>query len=55
MGTAYQTDKEPELEELFTDPVLLAVLKCDGLSIDDIKTVITSYRQCKDIPSPAPL
>jgi len=50
MGTAYQTDKEPELEELFTDPVLLAVLKRDGLSVDDVKTVIFSYRQSKNTP-----
>ncbi|WP_169568060.1 hypothetical protein [Sneathiella limimaris] len=39
--------QEPELEDLFGDPVLLAVLKRDGLTIDDVKEVIQRYQEIK--------
>ncbi len=37
-------NEEPELTELFSDPVLQAILKCDGLTTDDVKKVVRDYQ-----------
>lgn len=36
---------EPALQELLADPVMLAVLKRDGLTIDDVKAVVKTYQK----------
>lgn len=38
---------EPKIDEMFSDPVFHAVLKRDGLTVDDIRQVIETYRQSK--------
>ncbi|MZR30153.1 hypothetical protein [Sneathiella litorea] len=36
---------EPALQDLLADPVILAVLKRDGLTVDDIKEIVETYQQ----------
>ncbi|WP_334129533.1 hypothetical protein [Sneathiella sp.] len=36
---------EPTLKDLFADPVMLAVLKRDGLTVDDVKLVVSRYQK----------
>ncbi len=35
---------EPDIEDLLADPVLLAVLEYDGLTVDDVRVVVHQYR-----------
>lgn len=37
--------REPALREIFEDPIMLAVLKRDGLTVEDVKKVVLSYRR----------
>lgn len=37
-------NEEPDLAELLSDPVLHALLKCDGLTAEDVKKVIRKYQ-----------
>ena len=43
-STAHPED-EPEIDEILNDPVMLALLKRDGLTVEDIRQVIASYRE----------
>ncbi|WP_339633580.1 hypothetical protein [uncultured Sneathiella sp.] len=52
METGVQKYPEPALKDLLSDPVMLAVLKRDGLSIDDLKKVVTTYREKFDSSFP---
>ncbi|WP_288901155.1 hypothetical protein [uncultured Sneathiella sp.] len=36
---------EPALQELLADPVILAVLKRDGLTVEDVKKVVKTYQE----------
>ncbi|MFT6557129.1 hypothetical protein [Sneathiella sp.] len=36
---------EPKIDEMFSDPIFLAVLKRDGLTINDVVQVIETYKQ----------
>ena len=36
---------EPALRELLADPVILAVLKRDGLTVEDVKAVVKTYQE----------
>lgn len=49
MGARANITDEPEVEELLSDPVLHAVLKSDGITVDDVKKVIHSYQNSKSI------
>ncbi|MBL4905876.1 MAG: hypothetical protein JKX94_00355 [Sneathiella sp.] len=44
MKSGVQVRSEPEIEELLEDPIFLALIKCDNLTVDDIWHVIASYR-----------
>lgn len=37
-------NEEPDLTELFSDPILHALLECDGLTTEDVKKVIRKYQ-----------
>ncbi|GLQ05805.1 hypothetical protein [Sneathiella chinensis] len=41
---------EPKLDDVLSDPVILAILKCDGLTVDDVKSVINDYKKRKAMP-----
>jgi len=43
MKTDGSDAREPEIKDLLSDPVLLAVLKSDGIKVEDLKQVIASY------------
>jgi urease accessory protein UreE len=45
MAQATEKHVEPEWMELLSDPVMLAVLKRDGLTVDDVKKVVQSYQR----------
>lgn len=45
MNTDVQSKLEPDVQDILDDPVFLAVLRCDGLTVDDILIVIKSYRE----------
>lgn len=45
MASAIEKHIEPALSDLLSDPVILAVLKRDGLTVDDVKKVVTSYQR----------
>lgn len=45
MQNDFYSMNEPEIEDMLEDPVMLALLKRDGLTVDDIWQVVTSYRQ----------
>jgi len=36
---------EPDIKDLLNDPILLAVLKSDGIRVQDLKEVIASYHE----------
>lgn len=36
---------EPTLREILEDPIMLAVLKRDRLTVEDVKKVVSSYRR----------
>lgn len=36
---------EPALQDLLADPVILAILKRDGLTVEDVKQVVKSYQE----------
>ncbi len=38
---------EPDVQDILDDPIFLAVLRRDGLTINDILLVIKSYREKK--------
>ena len=40
MQTVITDTNEPEIEDLLADPILLAVLECDGLTVDDVRDVV---------------
>lgn len=35
---------EPDIEDLLADPILLAVLEYDGLTVDDVRIIVDQYR-----------
>jgi hypothetical protein len=35
---------EPDVEDLLADPILLAVLEYDGLTVDDVRIIVDQYR-----------
>jgi hypothetical protein len=37
--------QEPALREILEDPIVLAVLKCDGLTVEDVKKVVSKYQK----------
>lgn len=41
---------EPTLREILEDPIMLAVLKRDGLTVEDVKKVVSSYRRTAKNP-----
>lgn len=45
METGVQKYPEPALKDLLSDPIMLAVLKRDGLTVDDIKKIVTTYQR----------
>ena len=45
MEPGVQKYPEPALKDLLSDPVVLAVLKRDGLTVDDVKAVVKTYQQ----------
>lgn len=45
METDVQKYPEPALKDLLADPVMLAVLKRDGLTVDDVKMVVKRYQK----------
>ena len=45
MEPGVQKYLEPALKDLLSDPVVLAVLKRDGLTVDDVKAVVKTYQQ----------
>jgi len=45
MTPAADKFEEPALTELFSDPVMLAILKRDGLTVEDVKKVVNSYQR----------
>mgnify|MGYP000017330408 CR=1 FL=1 len=47
MKSDVQTSFEPKIDDMLSDPVFLAVLKRDNLTIDDVLQVIESYHQNK--------
>lgn len=49
MSTGLQKYPEPALKDLFSDPVMLAVLKRDGLTVDDVKRIVSSWQKAKEI------
>lgn len=51
MDSDVQKYPEPALKDVFTDPVMLAVLKRDGLTVDDVMQVVRQYRK-KTAPRP---
>lgn len=48
MQTLITDTNEPEIEELLADPILLAVLERDGLTVEDIWDVVSLYRSQND-------
>ena len=40
---------EPKIEELLEDPIILALLKRDGLTIEDVKEVISAYQNSQSL------
>ncbi len=36
---------EPDVQDILDDPIFLAVLRRDGLTVDDILQIIKSYRE----------
>ena len=40
-------NEEPDLSELFSDPIMHALLKCDGLTAQDVKKVIREYQSSR--------
>jgi hypothetical protein len=47
MTNGVHTLREPKIDEILKDPIFLAVLKRDGLSVNDIKQVIDSYKETR--------
>jgi len=47
MESGLEKYPEPALKDLFSDPIMLAVLKRDGLTVEDIKKIVTSYRKAQ--------
>ncbi|MCF8465870.1 MAG: hypothetical protein K9G33_00555 [Sneathiella sp.] len=45
MEPGVQKYPEPALKDILSDPVMLAVLKRDGLTVEDIKKLVTSYQK----------
>lgn len=45
MDFELQKYPEPALKDLLVDPVMLAVLKRDGLTVDDVKHVVRQYQK----------
>ncbi|MEH6475680.1 MAG: hypothetical protein V7727_08305 [Sneathiella sp.] len=45
MGTKWFNTQEPEIEDLLSDPILLAVLARDRITVEDLQDVITSYKK----------
>ena len=45
MEPGVQKYLEPALKDILSDPVLLAVLKRDGLTVEDIKKLAASYQK----------
>lgn len=39
--------QEPTLREILEDPIMLAVLKRDGLTVEDVKKVVTTYQKAR--------
>ncbi|USG60610.1 hypothetical protein NBZ79_15705 [Sneathiella marina] len=37
--------KEPALREILEDPIIHAVLKRDGLTVEDVRKVVSSYQR----------
>jgi hypothetical protein len=50
-GVRVSTPKkyEPKIEELLEDPIILALLKRDGLTIEDVKEVISAYQNSQSL------
>ncbi|WP_159104310.1 hypothetical protein [Sneathiella glossodoripedis] len=36
---------EPDIEDLLADPVLLLLLDRDGVSVDELRTIVAQYRE----------
>lgn len=36
---------EPDIDDILEDPVMLALLKRDGLTVNDVRQVIANYRK----------
>lgn len=51
MEARVQKYPEPTLNDLLSDPVMLAVLKRDGLTVDDVKKIVKTYRKKSHTPS----
>ena len=47
MGKKWYDRQEPEISDLLCDPILLAVLARDRLTVEDVKEVIISYKKYK--------
>jgi len=45
VNTQIEVLSEPLVEDLLQDPVMLALLARDGLTIDDVKAVIADYHR----------
>jgi|TARA_R100000149_G_C5838835_1_gene111720 hypothetical protein len=54
MEVEIQKYPEPALKDLFADPVMLAVLKRDGLTVDDVKKVVKRYQKRATPPAVCP-
>ncbi|MCC3306512.1 hypothetical protein [Sneathiella sp. HT1-7] len=45
METGVRKYQEPALQDLLADPVILAVLKRDGLTVNDVIEVVKTYQE----------
>lgn len=45
MQSNTRSQDEPDIDEILEDPVMLALLKRDGLTVNDIRQVIANYRK----------
>ncbi|WP_293960638.1 hypothetical protein [Sneathiella sp.] len=50
MEPGVQKYPEPSLKDLLSDPIMLAVLKRDGLTVEDIKKVVSTYQEKIRLP-----
>ncbi len=47
MKSDVQTSFEPKIDDMLSDPIFLAILKRDGLTIQDVQQVIETYHRNK--------